>query len=195
VGRGPAIAVLAWLCCAAAAPAFRPAAFAAPSVHGYPLPVRVRAPLIDEDLEVVVLNLVNKARVAAHIPPVMPHATIQRAARTHGREMFARGYLTHLSLDGRTPRDRVLGLGVQVRLIGENLAYAADARAAHEALMASDAHRRNILFPAYRLVGIAVMGLEGDGVIVVEDFSDEGLTHRLGKWWAALDWLPNSFAR
>lgn len=151
--------------------------------HVYPLPVRVALPRIDEDLEAMVLNLINQRRVAAGLTPLMPHATIQGAARAHGREMFSWGYLTHLSRDGRTPRDRVLRLGVQVRLIGENLAYAEDAQAAHEALMASDAHRRNILFPQYRLVGVAVLDGGGDGVIVVEDFSDEGVTYHLPAWW------------
>ena len=158
-------------------------AFAATPAHVYPLPARVYSPQVDEDLEVTVLNLINQERLAVGLAPLMPHATIQRAARAHGREMFAWGYLTHSSFDGRTPRDRVLGLGVRVRLIGENVAYAADARVAHDALMASDTHRRNILFPQYRLVGIAVVDGGSDGVIVVEDFSDEGVAYHLTRWW------------
>lgn len=151
--------------------------------HVYALPVRVASPLIDEDREITVLNLINQQRMTAGIAPLMPHATIQSAARAHGREMFAWGYLTHLSRDGRTPRDRVLELGVRVRLIGENLAYAEDARGAHEALMASEAHRQNILSARYQLVGIAVVDGGTGGVIVVEDFSDEGVAYRLPRWW------------
>ncbi len=113
--------------------ALRSLASAASPAHVYALPVRVVSPQIDEDVEVTVLNLINQERVAIGLAPLMPHATIQSAARAHGRELFAWGYLTHLSRDGRSPRDRVLGLGVRVRLIGENLAYAADARAAHDA--------------------------------------------------------------
>jgi uncharacterized protein YkwD len=149
----------------------------------YPLPARVAASRIVEADEAAVLNLVNQERVGAGIVPLMPHATIQGAARAHGREMFAAGYLTHLSRDGRTPRDRVLGVGVRVRVIGENLAYAADVRAAHDALMASEPHRRNILLPEYRLIGIGVLDGGPEGLIVVEDFSDEGIVFRLPKWW------------
>jgi uncharacterized protein YkwD len=155
----------------------------AESPHVYPLPARVAASQIDEADEAAVLNLVNQERIAAGLVPLMPHATIQSAARAHGREMFAAGYLTHASRDGRTPRDRVLGLGVRVRVIGENLAYAADARAAHDALMASEPHRRNILLPEYRLIGIGVLDGGPDGVIVVEDFSDEGIVFHLPRWW------------
>lgn len=153
----------------------------APSV--YSLPARVAVSQIDEVDEAAVLNLVNQERVTAGLVPLMPHARIQSAARAHGRELFASGYLTHLSLDGRTPRDRVLGVGVRVRVIGENLAYAADARAAHDALIASEPHRRNILRPEYRLIGVAVLDGGPDGVIVVEDFSDEGLSFHLPRWW------------
>jgi len=157
--------------------------FGGSSPHVYPLPAKVADSQIDEAHETAVLNLVNQERIAAGLVPLMPHATIQSAARAHGREMFASGYLTHLSRDGRTPRDRVLGLGVRVRVIGENLAYAADARAAHDALMASEPHRRNILLPEYRLIGVAVVDGGADGVIVVEDFSDEGIVFHLPRWW------------
>ncbi len=160
-------------------------AFGASRAHVYPLPARVAAAPVDEDLETMFLNLINQERVAAGLVPLMPHGTIQFAARAHGREMFARGYLTHISRDGRTPRDRILGLGVHVRLIGENLAYASDAKAAHEALMASEPHRQNIFLPAFRLIGVAVVDGGADGVIVVEDFSDEGATYHLPKWWEA----------
>lgn len=163
--------------------ALRSLASAASPAHVYALPVRVASPQIDEDVEVTVLNLINQERVAIGLAPLMPHATIQSAARAHGRELFAWGYLTHLSRDGRSPRDRVLGLGVRVRLIGENLAYAADAHAAHDALMTSEEHRRNILLPQYQLVGVAVVDGGPEGVIVVEDFSDEGVSYHLPQWW------------
>jgi uncharacterized protein YkwD len=164
-------------------PGFSPVALGESPTTVYPLPVRTTTAHVDGDLEMAVLNLVNEERVAAGLVPLMPHASIQTAARNHGREMFAWGYLSHRSRDGRMPRDRVLGLGVRVRLIGENLAYAADARSAHEALMASQAHRRNVLFPAYRLVGIGVVDGGEDGVIVVEDFSDDGILYHLPRWW------------
>ena len=156
------------------------ASTSAGSAQVYPLPARVVAALIDAPHEAAVLGLINQERVAEGRAPLMPDATIQGAARAHGREMFASGYLTHLSRDGRTPRERVLALGLQVRIVGENLAYAADAQAAHNALLASEPHRRNILAPEYRLIGVAVVSGGSDGVIVVEDFSDEDLARRLG---------------
>ena len=56
--------------------------------------------------------------------------------------------------------------------MGENLAYAAGVREAHAALMASPPHRENILYPGYRHVGIGVTDGAGQGVVVVEEFTN-----------------------
>jgi uncharacterized protein YkwD len=136
------------------------------------LPYRVPAAAISWNLEVTALHLLNRERTAAGFAPLMPHATIRAAARIHARELFALGYLSHRSRDGRGPNQRVKGLGVRVHLVGENLAYAATVREAHEALLASQAHRHNILHPGYRLTGIAVLDGGPFGILLVQDFSD-----------------------
>ncbi len=138
----------------------------------YPLPYRTTAAQTSWDLEVTMLNLINNERVAAGLLPLMPHATMRSVARAHGREMFAFGYLSHQSRNGLSPQQRIIRRGIRVRLIGENLAYAADIREAHEALMASEAHRQNILLSDYRLVGIGVVDGGTYGVVVVENFGD-----------------------
>lgn len=189
MARGRLLAVLAVFACllSAGAPSIPPGV-PSPGVLGeseyavYPLPVRLLAPRVNEALETEVLNLLNERRMAQGLAPLMPHATLQRAARQHGLDMFAHGYFSHRSLDGRTPRDRVLDLGVRVEIVGENLAYAADLQQADDALMASAPHRRNILYPDYRLIGIGVVDGGEDGVIVVEDFADAG-ADPLGIWW------------
>ncbi len=137
-----------------------------------PLPYRVPSAAINWNLELTALYLLNRERAAAGRAFLMPHATIRTAARIHARELFAGGYLSHRSLDGRWPDQRIHGLGVRVRLVGENLAYAATVAEAHRALLASDAHRRNMLYPGYRLAGIAVLDGGPFGVLVVQDFSD-----------------------
>ncbi len=138
----------------------------------YPLPYRVVSPPSNADLELTALNLINQERVAAGVRPLVPHATLQIVARRHGVDMFTYGYLSHRSRDGRTPLDRVMGMNVRVHLVGENLAYASDILAAHEALVNSMDHRRNMLSPEYHLVGIGVIDGGEYGVIVVETFGD-----------------------
>lgn len=138
----------------------------------YPLPYRVAAPQVNEELERVALNMLNQERVAAGVVPLMPHRTLQIVARQHGMELFANGYLSHRSQDGRMPLDRVMGMHVHVRLVGENLAYAPNLAAAHAALVASDDHRRNMVSPEYRLVGIGVLDGGSYGIVIVETFGD-----------------------
>ena len=136
------------------------------------LPYRVAAPHASLQQEIIALNLVNQARAAAGLVPLIPHATIRSAARAHGVELFTFGYLSHRSRDGRWPNERVKALGVRAKIVGENLAYAQDVREAHQALVASSAHRANMLSSKYRLFGIGVIDGGSFGVIVVQNFSD-----------------------
>lgn len=153
-------------------PAMAPLVAGGRNTATLPLPYRVPTAQASWQLEVTTLHLVNRERVAAGSAPLMPHAGIRTAARAHGKEMFAFGYLSHRSLDGRWPDQRVKGLGVRVSIVGENLAYAKDVRQAHEVLVASLPHRKNMLSPRYRLIGIAVLDGGPFGVIVVQNFSD-----------------------
>lgn len=175
----PRVAFLSALLTVAVLVTSAPTASRGPIVAGaptamiaYPLPYRTTTAQTSWDLEVMMLNLINNERVAAGLAPLMPHATIRSVARAHGREMFAFGYLSHVSRSGLSPQQRVLRRGVHVRMVGENIAYAADVREAHEALMASEAHRQNILMPEYRLVGIGVIDGGTYGVVVVENFGN-----------------------
>jgi uncharacterized protein YkwD len=138
----------------------------------HPLPHRSNAAPANWDLEIAVLNLINHERTAAGRPALIPHSTIRSVARSHGVELFAAGILTHRSADGRSPQQRVLDRHVRVRMVGENLAYAADVQSAHDALMASQAHRHNILAPEYVLVGVGVLDAGLHGVIIVQNFAD-----------------------
>ena len=136
------------------------------------LPHRDPAAAISWELEVTALYLLNQERLAAGLSALTPHAGIRTAARRHGKELFALGYLSHRSRDGRWPNQRVKGLGIRVTIVGENLAYAGTLRDAHQALIASADHRKNMLSPRYRRAGIAVIDGGAFGIIVVQDFSD-----------------------
>ncbi len=143
----------------------------AQSAAVYSLPVQAAATQVRRDLEVFMLHLINNERALAGLRPITPHATIREAARRHAQEMFAFGYLSHRSRDGRTPQQRILDVGVRVRAVGENVAYATDIRAAHGTLMSSLEHRGRILSLTFRLVGVGVVVGGADDLIVVEDFA------------------------
>lgn len=124
-------------------------------------------------LENAALAWLNRTRGDQHLAPLRADAMIQTVARTYGMELFARGYLSHVSRDGRTLEDRLAAAGLRPPIVGENLAYAGTLRDAEQALWRSESHRRNMLFPAFRAVGIAVLDGGHEGVIVVQDFSDD----------------------
>jgi uncharacterized protein YkwD len=143
-----------------------------PSSVVYALPYVVASATPRPDLERAALDLVNQERAAKGLQPLVAHAGLRAAARAHAVEMFAYGFFSHRSRDGRTVEDRVRGQGLRARLLAENLAHARDVPAAHRALMASAGHRRNILFPEFRLAGLAVVDGDLHGVMVVQVFAD-----------------------
>lgn len=140
--------------------------------RSYVLPYRIAAAPASAPMETTMMALLNQSRLAAGLQPLRANVTLRTVARTHGAEMFAYGYLSHQSRDGRLPLDRVEGAGLSPWHVGENLAYAQSIDKAHRLLMNSPGHRANILSPVYRWIGIAVMDGGRDGVIVVEDFTD-----------------------
>ncbi len=138
----------------------------------YTLPYRIPSAPVSEAMETAMLALLNQDRAAAGRLPLTRDLTIRVAARNHGTDMFAFGFLSHTSRDGRTPWDRVVSAGMRPHVVGENLAYASGVREANTLLMESPGHRANILSPEYHRVGIGVVDGGDRGVIVVEDFTN-----------------------
>jgi len=154
---------------------------AAPSVrHGFAgneyavfaIPAPSAAVHANGRLEEAVLAWINRQRADRGLPLLQPNRMMRDAARAYGLDMFAHGYLSHVSRGGRTLQDRLAGLGLSFGIVGENLAYAPDIEEAEQALWQSQPHRRNMLYAAFRVIGIGVID-GGDGVIVVQDFADE----------------------
>ena len=111
------------------------------------------------------LRAVNAARVEHGVPPVRADHRLARAARAHSADMVAHHYFAHESLSGEHPYERVARTGwLQGRerwWVGEDLAWgrARDGRpsAIVAAWLASPPHRRVMLRPRYRYVGIGVV--------------------------------------
>jgi uncharacterized protein YkwD len=60
--------------------------------------------------------------------------------------------------------------GVTFLVAGENLAYAPNVQAAHDALMRSPGHRANILRAEFGRVGIGVIHSQFQGSMFTQDF-------------------------
>ncbi|HZC30872.1 MAG TPA: CAP domain-containing protein [Gaiellaceae bacterium] len=120
------------------------------------------------------LRSVNATRVAHGLHPLTIDPTLVRAARSHSLDMVRRDYFAHGSFVSR-----MLSFGARGPVIGENLAwgngsYSAPTTVIREWLLSPE-HRRNLLRPGYRRIGIgAVAGAflgQGGATVFTADFA------------------------
>lgn len=104
-----------------------------------------------------VLGLVNRERASAGCGPLRVDARLVRASEAHSRDMAANGYFDHVSLDGRTPRDRMAAAGYPSPG-AENIALGyPNAEAVMRGWMNSPGHRANILNCGLTAMGVAAV--------------------------------------
>ncbi|HWJ02357.1 MAG TPA: CvpA family protein [Verrucomicrobiae bacterium] len=122
------------------------------------------------DLEARMLELVNRERAKRGLKPLKADPELTAVARAHSKDMFAKGYFSHVNLEGQSPSDRIKAAHVRFLTAGENLAYAHTLTIAHTGLMNSPGHRANILHKDYGRVGIGIMDGGIYGLMVTQNF-------------------------
>lgn len=126
----------------------------------------------DPTSETRMLQLVNQERLANGLVALTMDERVREVARAHSAEMFRLSYFAHESPVTGTPFDRMTRAGIRFGLAGENLAYAPNVETAHRGLMNSPDHRRNILAPGFRKVGIGVLQAGSWGRMWTQNFTD-----------------------
>jgi len=116
--------------------------------------------------------LINEERVKAGVAELRYRTELVPIARAHAEDMWKRKYFGHVSPDGKDVGDRLNEANVSYQIAGENLALAPTLATAHTGLMNSDGHRRNILDPEFKRVGIGVIDNGIYGKMFVQIFSD-----------------------
>ncbi|WP_067537825.1 CAP domain-containing protein [Nocardia crassostreae] len=106
-----------------------------------------------------VIELTNRERTGAGLPPLAPDPLLTRVAQAHSADMVARDFYSHTCPDGSRPWDRAVAAGCARRMIGENIAngYPAPAEVV-TGWMNSPGHRANILKPDFTHVGVGLAG-------------------------------------
>ena len=127
---------------------------------------------VDDVDERAMLVLINTERSKAGVPPLTIDVRIITVARAHSKDMFLRRYFSHVTPEGLDPATRLENSGIQYTAAGENLAYAPDVSAAHTGLMNSPGHKKNILDPGFRHVGIGIISTDRYGIMVTQDFTN-----------------------
>lgn len=134
------------------------------------LPFTVTNPKTRPDLEAKMLQLVNEERRKKGLHDLKPDPQMTLVARAHAKDMFAKGYFAHISLDGKNPFDRMKQRGITFITAGENLALAPTLPMAHRGLMNSPGHRANILHPAFGRLGIGILESPVHGLMIAQEF-------------------------
>lgn len=134
------------------------------------LPFKEENPEIREDLEAKMLTLVNTERQKMGVKPLEFDPEMRAVAREHSQDMFARGYFSHITPDGKSPFDRIRKARIHYLSAGENLALGQTLNICHRGLMQSPGHRRNILNPVFGRVGIGIVDGGIYGLMITQDF-------------------------
>lgn len=127
---------------------------------------------VDNQSEQRMFELVNQERVRAGVKPLIWDVKLAEVGRLHSQDMFKRGYFSHYSPEGKDVGDRLEQAQIPYTIAGENLALAPDIIRAHNGLMNSEGHRRNILDPAFSKIGIGVQDGEIYGKMFTQIFTN-----------------------
>ena len=136
------------------------------------LPFQAKNLSVDEEVELRMLELINKERTSVGAPPLVMNERLTKLARSHSEDMWRRQYFSHINLDGEDPFDRMEEADIKYRIAGENLALARTVERAHRGLMDSLGHRKNILDPKFRRVGIGAVDGGIYGKMFTQNFTD-----------------------
>lgn len=123
------------------------------------------------DKEQKMLELVNAERERVGLDPLVADETLTRLARMKSEDMIEKGYFSHNSPTYGSPFDMMRKAGVKYTTAGENLAGAPTVERAHAGLMDSEGHRRNILNPRFKRIGIGIIEGGPYGLMVAQMFT------------------------
>ncbi|MDD3852511.1 MAG: CAP-associated domain-containing protein [Syntrophomonadaceae bacterium] len=137
------------------------------SIDGY----RVSGSIaLRDSVEKQTLDLVNVERVKRGLSILTWDADIASVARKHSQDMQYRDYFAHDNPDGKTPFDRIESAGIDYKMAGENIALNYNAISAHESLMNSPGHRRNILEKDFKRLGVGISLDDPDYIYLTQNF-------------------------
>lgn len=120
----------------------------------------------------LLLNKINSERTSSGLLALTVDPGLEIFARSYAEEMLESLRFSHVDKNNSGPEDRAKKAGLNYVYLGENLALATDADAAHQAFMSSASHKDNILSSKYKKIGITSLLLSNGSILVVEEFSN-----------------------
>lgn len=114
-----------------------------------------------EIVKTVLFDLVNKERKGLGMEPLKENPQLDQAAYLKAKDILEKDYFSHWSPEGISPWYWFKISNYQYKAAGENLAIGfLDSEEVYQAWLNSPSHRANLLNPAYKEMGIAI--LKGD---------------------------------
>ncbi|MCG8502565.1 MAG: CAP domain-containing protein [Firmicutes bacterium] len=102
------------------------------------------------------LSLVNQARSQNKVTPLKLDMELTKVARIKSQDMIDNNYFSHNSPTYGSPFDMMKKFGINYVRAGENIAGNQNVQKAHDTLMNSPGHRKNILSPDFTHIGIGI---------------------------------------
>jgi len=158
---GPAFALALWVCAGCAPVASSPGGGPAPGsadtdpVEAIEQPNGLSPVPCSADRRQTMLDAINLLRGDRGLHPLRPEPRLSRTAELHALDLLTHALQGHEGSDGSLPPERATRAGYPWILVGENVATGfGSASAVVSGWMASPPHRRNLLTPDFREVGI-----------------------------------------
>lgn len=140
-----------------------------------PLLLSVAPVSAQEDAAGQVFRRINHARAEAGVPPLERNPLLEAAAQGHANDLAQNGsQLGHRGSDGSSIRQRIARAGYPTDSVGENWAGYRSLDKILDFWLNDPPHRKNILKPKYRDIGIGVAVRANGGLIIVTDFGGGG---------------------
>lgn len=136
--------------------------------------------------ERLLLDMINRARAQAALPPLKADSRLADVARGHSEDMRRNNFFAHISPTRGDLGARLARAGIKARRFTENIAVNQDLAAAHRSLMDSPGHRKNILDPEADRAGIGIVLGDARSLFVTENFLQEFAAYDTAQLEAAL---------
>ena len=118
-------------------------------------------------------DLINRSRRKHGLPTLKRVSALDKVARRHSVDMQTHHYVGHYSERTGTVTQRLNGIAYPRYTYGENVALNGSILDAHEGLMTSLGHRRNLLSPDYSELGLGMVKGQ-NGWYITQVFSSPG---------------------
>lgn len=102
------------------------------------------------------LKDINRIRITNGLKKVEELYSLSKVAFSHSKDMAEKNFFSHISSKGLSPYQRVKNLGINFKKISENISQAPELCLAHNEILESPGHLRNLLDNKVNKIGLGI---------------------------------------